>query len=307
MYNQAIINGNFDIWQRNTSFTNPSNEDYTVDRWKVVRADASGTAPNVNVERSTTNLPANGKSKYNVKLSPTSTGSTGVGMKWFFRQMVEDYEIFQGKTVSASVTMTIPNGAKMYLQIWDYNSESFSLQQTGTGSEQTVILTHTVHALAGALAVGVILAYDTQFVATVGDYYFSQVQLNVGEVVLPFQPKTFEEELLKCQRYYSKSFPYDNFPGGGADYSGQCELTGSSPNDTVPSMEYPVQMRTTPTVTVYSPATGTSGAIRNYESSSDITSVLVDGTGGDRFRVYKGSAIVDSVLYGVQWTADAEM
>jgi len=198
MYNQAIINGNFDIWQRNTSFTNPSNEDYTVDRWKVVRADASGTAPNVNVERSTTNLPANGKSKYNVKLSPTSTGSTGVGMKWFFRQMVEDYEIFQGKTVSASVTMTIPNGAKMYLQIWDYNSESFSLQQTGTGSEQTVILTHTVHALAGALAVGVILAYDTQFVATVGDYYFSQVQLNVGEV----ENNTYRNCLFSSYRYF---------------------------------------------------------------------------------------------------------
>lgn len=39
------------------------------------------------------------------------------------------------------------------------------------------------------------------------------VQLNSGSVPLPFQPKSFEEELRACQWYYRKSYNYSAAPG----------------------------------------------------------------------------------------------
>lgn len=48
-YNQLILNGNFDFWQRNTSFTGVANNAYTADRWQY----SKGGAMVGNITRST--------------------------------------------------------------------------------------------------------------------------------------------------------------------------------------------------------------------------------------------------------------
>ncbi|WP_010502828.1 hypothetical protein [Paenibacillus elgii] len=45
MARQAIINGNFDVWQRGVSFTNPTSGAYTADRYRVSATPSGGTLP----------------------------------------------------------------------------------------------------------------------------------------------------------------------------------------------------------------------------------------------------------------------
>jgi hypothetical protein len=47
MARQAIINGNFDIWQRGNSFSNPANYTFTSDRWQVISNAGGGTLPSL--------------------------------------------------------------------------------------------------------------------------------------------------------------------------------------------------------------------------------------------------------------------
>lgn len=43
LFQQAIINGNFDVWQRGTSLTNPASGAFLADRWAYVVSADSGT------------------------------------------------------------------------------------------------------------------------------------------------------------------------------------------------------------------------------------------------------------------------
>jgi hypothetical protein len=105
------------------------------------------------------------------------------------------------------------------------------------------------------------------------------VQLEVGTQATPFERRPFGMELALCQRYYIKSYNIETAPGtnqsgagiGNTSYRNQdysnSRSTFSSP------VYFPVQMRATPTVTIYS-LPGTSG---NYSVGSQAN--FNDGTG----------------------------
>jgi len=102
------------------------------------------------------------------------------------------------------------------------------------------------------------------------------VQLEVGDVATPFEHESYAETLQKCQRYY--------FAGDGSQ---MWNFTGGSIAVSIP-FEFPVQMRSTPTVT------DTNSTARG--------SISVNG-----FSAYKGA-----IGSGGNWrmtgiTADAEL
>jgi hypothetical protein len=53
----------------------------------------------------------------------------------------------------------------------------------------------------GMTNLAVVIWVDDGTIASGDDFYITGIQLNVGEVALPFQPKSYEEELRACQRY----------------------------------------------------------------------------------------------------------
>jgi hypothetical protein len=101
------------------------------------------------------------------------------------------------------------------------------------------------------------------------------VQLSLGSAASAFEFLSFGENLAQCQRYYSKSYNYDVNPGTVTS-AGQIRATVAYPNAyaTFP-VTFPVERCATPTITVYSPATGGTGVVRDVGSG---TNVAVSGT-----------------------------
>ena len=93
---------------------------------------------------------------------------------------------------------------------------------------------------------------------TNNEFYFTGCQLEVGPVATPFEHRIFGDELLRCQRYYQKSYDYSVAPGT-ATYNGCSRGESINANTIDICPRFKVDMRSTPTVTIYSPTDGASG------------------------------------------------
>ena len=71
------------------------------------------------------------------------------------------------------------------------------------------------------------------------------VQLEVGDTATPFEFKSFEDELLECQRYY-----YRNTPGTAYGSQGLAQVRSTT--QTQPTIYFPTTMRATPTTIEFS-------------------------------------------------------
>jgi hypothetical protein len=87
------------------------------------------------------------------------------------------------------------------------------------------------------------------------------VQLEVGDTATPFEVMPYDMQLARCERYYQKSYDVNITPGtintNGPEVfqidDGAIQRSG---------VRWRIRTRTSPTVTIYNPATGASGQIR---------------------------------------------
>ena len=115
-------------------------------------------------------------------------------------------------------------------------------------------------------------------------WYLTGVQLEPGSTATPFEHRPFGMELQLCQRYYCKTYNL-SVVAGTADGSGS--IGGSGTGNLyrpIVNWAYPVQMRATPTITFYSPQTGTIGKARDDNSGADLDATSYrTGTSGTRW------------------------
>ena len=211
MARQAIINGNFDVWQRGTSVA-WGDSVYTADRWMfnygaviagtVTRQDGTGVYG----------------SRYCTRVQRTAGAST-VAINFTHSIESNDSIKFRGKKVTLSFYAR--KGAN-YSAASDYlvakintgtGTDEKADRYTGTatvGTTNAVLTTSwqkytvtTTNVLADTVTeLGIV--FNTIFTGTAGaaDYFeITQVQLCAGDVALPFQPKSFNQELIDCERY----------------------------------------------------------------------------------------------------------
>jgi hypothetical protein len=135
------------------------------------------------------------------------------------------------------------------------------------------------------------------------------VQLEVGSTATPFERRQYGQELVSCQRYYSKSYDVNVAPGSN-NSNGLVVVGGSSNtgNNQQVDIRFKVSMRTSPTVTgYYSTGTintwdyGRNGAAGNTTPTFDLI-----GENGCRVYASVGAAWVVSNLGG-HYTASAEL
>jgi len=252
---QAIINGNFDVWQRGTSFTGASPY-YSADRWQAYR---SGFAAGATFSRQTASL--NG-SQYCLRASRDSGGS-GTG----------EIQIAYAIETNDSVKL---RGKKLTLSFYARKGANFSATsdalpvsiQSGTGTDQSITtgftgdtsigsttatlttswtkFTVTTTAVVGDTIneIGIKIYYAPTGTAGAADYFeITQVQLCAGDVALPFQPKSYTQELIDCQRYTVDML-------GGSALANIIVATGECNSTTrvYSSIQFPVTMRVAPTL-----------------------------------------------------------
>lgn len=201
-----LINGNFDMWQRNTSFATTYN--YTADRWYV---EADGTGATRLYSRQAfalgqTDVP--NEPTYFFRYDQSVAGSGGTGNNVL--QRIEDVRTLAGKTctfsfwIKTSGTYTIRTNCGQFFGVGGSTAVYNSEVATSIGTTWTkVVRTFNIPSIAGktlgtshGLYMYIALPVNTTFSIDI-----AQVQLNVGDVALPFVPRSYGEELALCRRY----------------------------------------------------------------------------------------------------------
>jgi hypothetical protein len=302
-----IINGDFRIWQRGTSFATATNE-YTADRWKsdangnyvlkVTESDGSNwlrmyksTATDAfQSVKTTLELPQkmggktftlSGRVSFNVS-SPASylyitwrnaaSNAEGTAFNILWASIGVDNTL-TGEVQEFSFTFTLPNNATTWY--------GFDIRVVGNGNTGTV-------------------NYDLQF---------TDIQLEVGSIATDFEYRPIGEELALCQRYYEKSKQLDNFAAGGVGVQSVLAVGTSSTTNTNAAritVPYKVRKRVTPTVTTENGTTGVANEFREIAAGGAISSSISSQSEAS-FAVFNTINVIDARTYTFHWTADAEL
>jgi hypothetical protein len=250
-----IINGDFGISQRGTSFSSVASGTYTLDRWLSAY---DGTAGTYVISQQTFTLgtaPVTGyEGTYFARYAVTVAG-VGNAVRGF-DQRIEDVRQFANQTLTVSVWLKADSartvGAQIYQNFGSGGSgEVYSTAQnfSVTTSWTRFTATFNVPSIAGK-TIGASNYLALRFLTPTGvtsTIDFWGVQVEAGSVATAFQTATgtIQGELSACQRYYSR---VNGTTVGGATWING-HISGSSPAYAIACYQYPVEMRVAPTIT----------------------------------------------------------
>lgn len=304
-FRNRIINGDMRIDQRNAgaavTVNSGASDTYSVDRWHGGGQTTDGV---FTLQQSTT---APSGFNYSIKATVTTADSSiGATQTYNIRQNVEGNNVVDfglGTALGKSMTLSFwvrssltgtfggaflnSSGSRACpfsysisaANTWEYKTFTVACDTTGTWLTDTGRGVQVVFSLGtGSTYVGTSGTWaasqlygvtgQTNLIATNGaTLYITGVQLELGTVATPFEFLNITNELQLCQRYYEKSYSASVTPGtvtpAGRVFGSR--QSGSFVCYTI----FRVDKRATPTVTIYSPATGTSGKIRNESTPGD--------------------------------------
>jgi hypothetical protein len=290
-----VVNGNFDFWQRGTTFTlsgGATTSTYTADRW------ASGINLGTTVSRVSA---VNPESSYALRIQRTS-GNTQSG-DGFINQVIESsmVQMLAGKTVTLSFYLR--KGA-------DFSGAAvYCVPRFGTGVDEGVALgygggwagqnqlVHTVvptttsvrYSKTFTVPAGtremMLLMGPQSMSGTAGtnDWIeFEQVQLEIGSITTGFSRAggTVQGELSTCQRYYTRL-------GGDSTYGVIGTGIAASATEASYVIVFPVPMRIMPASVEFSLVRATDFITIN----SPITNITLVTTESTKYcaRLYTGA------------------
>lgn len=214
-FRNAIINGNFDFWQRGTSLSNPASGAYTSDRWLTA---FNGTGATRTISRQVftpgqTDVPGEPTAFYRFDQSVAGSGGTFS----FISQRIEGVRTFAGQQVTVSffargaASLTIL--AIALVQFFGSGGSPSANVDTSFGGSPVVgttftrfSFTVTIPSISGkTLGTGgndllellLLLPVNTTFT-----FDLASVQIELGPVATPFERRPLGTELALCQRYF---------------------------------------------------------------------------------------------------------
>lgn len=269
----AIINGDFAVAQRGTSFTSSANNNdvYTLDRWYIL-SDGNDA---IDVTQETTTVPTN-------QLTAIALDVETANKKFGIAQIIEQKNCVGliGNTVTLSFKAKVSattklDNVKCAIVAWSGTADTVTsdiISAWGAeGTNPTLIANATYENTPANLNVttsyatySVSAAVDTSstkniivFIwsdvtdTTAGDFlYVTDVQLEKGSAASDFEFLPYDVDLARCQRYY-EIFYLQDYSVAGQAYSTSAVLA---------PLKFAVQKRATPTATLPSVGT-TSGTI----------------------------------------------
>jgi hypothetical protein len=249
-----IINGDFGIWQRGTSFSNPADTTFSADRWisfyngtgatRTISQQTftSGTAPVAGYE---------GQYFYRYAISAAGTGNTYN----IFDQRIEDVRTFAGQTITVSFYAKADAARTVSVNPYQFFGTGGSSEITITAqnaslttSWQRFSFTFAIPSIAGkTVGTGsyLVLRFSQPSGVTMTLDYWG-VQVEAGSVATAFQTATgtIQGELAACQRYYYRNTATTNYANFGYG-------SGDSATLVQGTVALPVTMRTSPASVEY--------------------------------------------------------
>ena len=261
-FENRFINGAMQIAQRTTSATvtagtgvpTASTGYPCVDRWFVYSTGANITAAQV---------AGSGNNKNNLQITgAASVTAVGVGQRI---EQLNSYDL-AGRTCNLSVNMsnsllTTVTWTASYATTADtfgtIGTPTKTQIATGTFTVSSTLTQYTTNiSIPSAATTGIEILF-TVGAQTSGTWVIGNAQFEVGSQATSFDTRDFGRELIMCQRYYQKSYDYGTVPGSSVNANQQevvLNMFGiSDGNGGVMgcSFNYPVSMRTTPTLSYW--------------------------------------------------------
>lgn len=336
-----IIGGNFDTnpWQRQTSFAAAANA-YTADRFAWLQSGAGV----VTVQKTADAPTAAQADIYSINCLDVSTttadASIAAGDFYTIYQAIEGYNFAQLAqqpfTLSFWVKSTITGifcvGFKNSVPDRSYVAE-YTINTTNTWEYKTITVTASPSAgtwdytTGAGLYVQFCISAGSTFQTTAntwatGNYFATSnqvngmssntnhfkiqfVQIEAGQKASLFELETIDQTLLKCQRYYEKSYVPTSYPAAGTAVN---EFAGAFFNGLVNSVNevtvpFKVPKRVTSTGTVYASTSGTSTKVSD-STPADVSATITNGQ-----KSMSVGWTNSGGKYGgkFQWTSEAEL
>jgi len=270
-FRNRIINGNFDIWQRGTSFSVTTSNTYTADRWAIL---FDGTGATRTISRQgfalgQTAVP--NEPEYFVRFDQSVAGSGSTSNR--IDQRIEDVRTFAGQQITisfwakAAASTTMPS-VVLQQYFGTGGSPSAGVPTTAgsslalTTSWQKFCYSVSLPSISGktlgtdgidSLVVLFNMPLNATFTIDI-----AQVQIEPGPVATPFEQRPIGTELALCQRYFWNHTPSaishtsHDYAGTGVEYI---------------NIPFGLTMRATPTIAYNNFAgTGISAVAPNRQS-----------------------------------------
>jgi len=308
-----IINGAMTIDQRNAgaaqTITASAALAYTADRWY-----AYSTGANVTGQRITGS--ANNQFAYRF----TGAASvTAIG----FGQRIEAANSIDLAGSTATLGVDLANSlltSVTWTAYYATTSDTFGTLASPTRTQistGTFTVTSTLSRysaqifIPSAATTGIEIVFSVG-AQTSGTWTIDNVQLEAGPLATPFERRNISQELVNCQRYYSKSYAINTVPGTVTTTG--CIMIDGWTSDPKPaylavSTRLVVPMRITPSVTYYSTESSTPGRIAYWGGSSMLTTTSYTSGGSGITDSSIGAQIVNVATSGIYWhyVASAEL
>lgn len=325
---QAIINGNFDVWQRGTSIALTAADGYTADRWYAETATATtdktiSQQDGTGVEGSRYCLRYLAAQDVDALNTLSNALETLDSIKFRGKKLTLSFYARGGAEFvadNATLISKIVTGKGTDQKVLAFTTSADGISQNNTLTTSWVKFTCTTSAVIASdiTQIGVSFAFTHAGAGVTTNYFeITQVQLCAGDVALPFQPKSFDQELMDCMRYYEKSYDYGVVPLTATSSPGL--IMGKVASNTIQNTEgygrvyYKVKKRNTPTPVVYPWTTpSNTGRVSTSVGGTDLgaSSGAVVYAGDDGFIVRNssgGTLTTDGLAVIFHYTVDAEL
>ena len=252
-----IINGAMQVWQRGTSHANTTAVAYYADRWKHQNRQSSQTDI-VLVENQDIGDGVMNVYKITVDTPPTDTNllvnqfiengsftalDKDITISWYARQST-------GSGVTTSANVEVDSGV-------DYTGTGTNNNLTSSWQRFTQTFSVSGYTASDVSDASLRLQIFFKGVSSLDVVEFTGVQLEVGDTATPFEHRSVAEELTLCQRYLYKT---PHIPPSH-HYHSLCVGMANGTTDMLFTLQFPVTMRTNPTLT-------TSGSFRVYNNGT---------------------------------------
>ena len=288
----AIINGNFDIWQRGTSFPSLANAGFLADRWRVVfNGGGTRTLSRQPFTLGQTDVP--NEPTYFLKWNQTVAGSAQTAND--LRQKIESVRSFAGRQVTlsfyakAASAATLPSvglsqnfgtGGSPSTEVSTLAAASVALTTSWQRFSYTITLPSITGKTLGSDGNDTIDLVIRMPLNATFNIDIAQVQIEAGPVATPFERRPIGTELALCQRYYESGtarHAIAPFPATSAGHSAY----------------FAVRKRTVPTVT----GVATSGTL----AGTGVVAIEDLGVNAG----FTAGGVAGNMTY--TWTANAEL
>lgn len=307
-----LMNGDFSIWQRGSSFAGITSNTYVADRWETIPGDSTLTVSREDFTEGQTDVPGNPQHYMRIQVTTSGTGS----VEWHNR--MEDVTWRAGQDITVTFWARASAEQSITVRLFQ-NFGSGGSAQVASSSGETITTSwskFTISLTLPSISTKTVGTDNTHFInfnafwsnTSLHWVDIAQTQVEPGTLATEFEDRPRALELQMCQRYYFKTYAWNTDPGSITTvntFEWRIQGINTATHALRQTLIFSSVMRKIPSVTYYSPSTGATGNFHDYGAAIDISTSSVR-LGSNSLTVETVTTSQSQVFISGHITADAD-